>query len=134
MKKHIPNPNNEQNLRSERVSDTEVQSQISNADRLDQIAEQLGFDALKDSTPVAFVRDWINQFSGMFGFGSATNNIRQHGSDSSDNLSANGGLNKNNVLQSGRKGHDHLDVIGGKKGSDYATRWSRKRYPERDRK
>ena len=114
MKKHSPNPNNAQEKNNDEVSEAEVQSQISNADRLDMIAEQLGFDALKNSNPAAFVKDWLNQFSGILGFGSGNNNLRQRGSNGNDNISAVGGSGRDRIKQIGRKGNDNLDAIGGK--------------------
>ena len=114
MKKHSPNPNNAQEKNADEVSETEVQSQISNADRLDAIAEQLGFDALKDSNPAAFVKNWLNQFSGILGFGSGTNNLKQRGTNGNDNISAIGGAGRDKIKQIGRKGNDNLDAIGGK--------------------
>ena len=113
MKKHSPNPNNAAEKNAEEVSEAEVQSQISNADKLDMIAEQLGFDALKDSNPASFVKDWLNQFSGILGFGSGTNNLRQRGTNGNDNISAVGGSGRDRIKQVGRRGNDNLDAIGG---------------------
>ncbi|MAA79071.1 MAG: hypothetical protein CL916_07395, partial [Deltaproteobacteria bacterium] len=114
MKKQSPNPNNAQENNAVEVSESEVQSQISNADRLDTIAEQLGFDALQDSNPASFVMDWLNQFSGILGFGGERNNIHQKGSQGNDNISAMGGAGSNRIRQNGRRGDDNLDAIGGK--------------------
>jgi hypothetical protein len=97
----------------EEVAEAEVQSVISNADRLEQIAEQLGFDAIKESNPARFVRDWLNQFSGFFGLEGGNDRIRQNGGRGNDQLNAEGRNGNDRIRQNGRAGNDQLNAIGG---------------------
>ena len=113
MKKHSPNPNNAQEKNAEEISEAEVQSAISNADRLDQIAEQIGFDALKDNNPAAFVKDWLNQFSSILGFGGGNSRINQRGTNGNDNINAAAGNGNDRIKQRGRRGNDVLNAVGG---------------------
>jgi hypothetical protein len=107
------NPNTSEEQAQEEVSNSEVQSVISNADRLEQIAEQLGFDSIKDSDPIGFVRDWVNQFSGFFGLGRGNDRIIQNGGPGQDSLNANGRNGTNRIRQRGRRGNDTLNANGG---------------------
>ena len=102
------NPQNRNTAEQNEVEENEVQSIISNTERLQQIAETLGFDAIADSEPALFVRDWLNQF---MGFGDGRASIVQKGGNGADNLNARGTKGKDRIRQKGKKGKCPLLVF-----------------------
>gem|GEM_PF-2856762 len=103
-------PNNSTSNSENEVETSEVQSLISNTEKLRQIADRLGFDAIADSEPTLFIRDWLNQF---FGFGSAQSNISQKGNSGDNSLNAWGSNGKDRIKQKGRGGNDTLRAVAG---------------------
>ena len=111
--KQLRNPQNH-NAGQNEIEENEVQSIISNTERLQQIAETLGFDAIAESEPAIFVRDWLNQF---MGFGEGQAGIAQKGNNGTGNLNTQGNaLNSivgpaDSIIQSGGGAKDVLNAI-----------------------
>jgi len=109
--KQLKTPQNHNNVDQNEVEESEVQAIISNAERLRQITETLGFDNIANSEPAMFVRDWLSQF---MGFGQENTDTMQKGSNGGEALNETGTAGKDSIKQNGRMGSDKITPMGGK--------------------
>ena len=104
-----PNSDGVGKQEQEDVSEAEVQNVISNTEKLEQIAQLLGFDGENAKNSAGFVQNWLNQISAFGG----NSKISQKGDNGDNSLNAVAGSGNDRIAQNGGRGNDEINAFGG---------------------